>query len=149
MKKIETKMLKMKPIELKDVKINDKFWNPWQNLVKDSIIPYQWDALNDKIPGAEPSRTIKNFEIAAGRTEGKHYGMVFQDSDLYKWMETVAFSLSTVRDENLEKIMDNVIELLSDAQEEDGYLNTYYSVNHPDKKWTNLKTTMNFTVLAI
>ncbi|HWK22169.1 MAG TPA: beta-L-arabinofuranosidase domain-containing protein [Ureibacillus sp.] len=139
MKKLESKMEKMKPIELQDVKINDQFWNPWQKLVKDAIIPYQWDALNDKIPGAEPSGTIKNFEIAAGRIEGTHYGMVFQDSDLYKWMETVAFSLSTARDENLEKIMDDVIDLLADAQEEDGYLDTYYTVNHPDKKWTNLK----------
>ncbi|GAE93643.1 glycosyl hydrolase [Gracilibacillus boraciitolerans JCM 21714] len=65
--------------------------------------------------------------------------MVFQDSDLYKWMETVAFSLQWDRDHEWEKIFDEVVSLIEDAQEEDGYLNTYFSVNHPDKKWTNLK----------
>ncbi|WP_077623295.1 glycoside hydrolase family 127 protein [Sediminibacillus massiliensis] len=139
MQTVRKTALKMQPVGLKDVKIDDPFWNPWQKLVKEAIIPYQWDALNDRIEGAEPSSTIKNFEIAAGKSEGKHYGMVFQDSDLYKWMETVAFSLSTEQDETWEQTVDEVIDLLENAQEEDGYLNTYFSVNHPDKKWTNLK----------
>ncbi|WP_058308565.1 glycoside hydrolase family 127 protein [Gracilibacillus massiliensis] len=139
MKTKKRNLAKMEAIELKNVKVNDSFWNPWGKLVKESIIPYQWDALNDRIPGADPSRTITNFEIAAGRKEGKHYGMVFQDSDLYKWMETVAFSLQWDRDEEWEKIFDEVVDLIEDAQEKDGYLNTYFSVNHPDKKWTNLK----------
>lgn len=139
MKTVKQNLAKMEPIKLKDVTINDTFWNPWERLVKESIIPYQWDALNDQIPNAEASHTIKNFEIAAGRREGKHYGMVFQDSDLYKWMETVAFSLQIERDDEWEKIMDEVVSLIGEAQEKDGYLNTYFSVNHPDKKWTNLK----------
>ncbi|MGP4042079.1 glycoside hydrolase family 127 protein [Gracilibacillus sp. D59] len=137
--KNKKKLAKMEPIKLKNVIINDLFWNPWKNLVKESIIPYQWDALNDRIEGAEPSRTITNFEIAAGRKEGQHYGMVFQDSDLYKWMETVAFSLATEKDEEWEKVFDDVVALIEDAQEKDGYLNTYFSVNYPDQKWTNLK----------
>ncbi|SER90789.1 hypothetical protein SAMN04487944_112103 [Gracilibacillus ureilyticus] len=136
---MKQRLAKMDPVSHKNVKINDSFWNPWKGLVKESIIPYQWDALNDRIPGADPSHTIENFEIAAGRKEGKHYGMVFQDSDLYKWMETVAYSLSIEKDEKWEKILDEVIELIQEAQEEDGYLNTYFSVNRPDKKWTNLK----------
>src|SRR5699024_1070684 len=109
-----------------NVQINDSFWSPWQKLVKESIIPYQWDALNDRIPGAEPSRTIKNFEIAADRSDGKHYGMVFQDSDLYKWMETVAYTLSIEKNDKWEAIMDDVIQLIEEAQEDDGYLNTYF-----------------------
>ncbi|MFC0472461.1 glycoside hydrolase family 127 protein [Halalkalibacter kiskunsagensis] len=95
--------------------------------------------MNDQIPGAEPSHTIANLEIAAGKKEGKHYGMVFQDSDLYKWMETVGFALAVENDEKWEQVMDDVIDLLEQAQESDGYLNTFFSVNHPDKKWTNLK----------
>ncbi|WP_130858853.1 glycoside hydrolase family 127 protein [Gracilibacillus phocaeensis] len=134
-----TTLNQIHPIKLDNVTIQDAFWTKWQRLIKESIIPYQWRALNDQIPGAEPSRTITNFEIAAGRVEGKHYGMVFQDSDLYKWMETVAFSLQLERDPEWESIMDQVVELIGEAQEEDGYLNTYFTVNHPDKKWTNLK----------
>ncbi|WP_236838861.1 glycoside hydrolase family 127 protein [Caldalkalibacillus salinus] len=129
----------MRPVNLKYVKVTDAFWSPWQALVKDTIISYQWDALNDRIPGAAPSHTIDNFEIAAGKKEGQHYGMVFQDSDLYKWMETVSYVLAANRDEKWEKVMDEVIELLEQAQEEDGYLNTYFTVSHPEEKWTNLK----------
>lgn len=146
MKTKKENLAKMEAIGLKHVKVNDSFWNPWGKLVKETIIPYQWDALNDRIPDADPSRTITNFEIAAGRKEGKHYGMVFQDSDLYKWMETVAFSLQWDRDHEWEKIFDEVVSLIEDAQEEDGYLNTYFSVNHPDKKWTNLRMIMNYIV---
>ncbi len=75
MKTTKTNFNRMNPIGLAHVKIIDSFWSPWQKLVKDSIIPYQWDALNDQIPGAEPSRIIKNFEIAANRTEALWYGV--------------------------------------------------------------------------
>ncbi|MFB5663226.1 glycoside hydrolase family 127 protein [Alteribacillus sp. HJP-4] len=139
MSNIMSDKLQMEPISLKNVVVEDAFWTPWQKLVKESIIPYQWDALNDRIPGAEPSGTIRNFEIAAGRREGTHYGMVFQDSDLYKWMEAVAFSLQLDRDSTWEQTMDEVIDLLAEAQEANGYLNSYYTVKEPDNKWTNVK----------
>jgi DUF1680 family protein len=45
--------------------------------------------FDDHIPEAEPSHTIDNFKIAARRREGKHYGMVFQDSDLYIGRDTL------------------------------------------------------------
>jgi DUF1680 family protein len=115
MKNVNATGLKMQPIRLMQVQINDPFWSKWQTLVKEAIIPYQWDALNDRIPGAEPSHTIDNFEVAAGIREGKHYGMVFQDSDLYKWMETVGFALAVEKDEKCEQVMDDVIDLTNTA----------------------------------
>ena len=45
---------------------NGSFWNKYVELVKDSIIPYQWDILNDKHEGVRMSHCI-NFKIAAGR----------------------------------------------------------------------------------
>jgi len=53
-------------ISLKNIAITDGFWNKYRNLVKDVIIPYQWDTLNDNVPDAEPSHCIENFRIAAG-----------------------------------------------------------------------------------
>lgn len=35
--------------------------------------------------------------------------------------------------------MDQVIALLGEAQQEDGYLNSYFTVKAPDKKWTDLQ----------
>jgi DUF1680 family protein len=130
---------KIKAVSLKHVTIQDSFWSARERNVAETVVPYQWDALNDSIPGAEPSHTIENFRIAAGDTEGEYYGMVFQDSDLGKWLETVGFVLSKKRNPDLEKIADNVIDLLGRAQQPDGYLNTYYTVKEPGARWSNLR----------
>ncbi|MBD8067886.1 glycoside hydrolase family 127 protein [Bacillus sp. PS06] len=122
-----------------NVQITDKFWGHYLKVVRDQVIPYQWDALNDNIPGASPSHAIKNFKIAAGEAEGEYYGMVFQDSDVAKWLEAVAFSLENHPDPELEKTADEVIALLGRAQGDDGYLNTYYTVKEPNKRWTNVR----------
>jgi DUF1680 family protein len=133
-----TKLRNSTPLPLKNVKINDNFWSKYVQLVRDVVIPYQWEALNDRVPDAEPSHAIKNFKIAAGLEEGEFYGMVFQDSDVAKWLEAVAFSLETKPDNELEKTADEVIGIIEKAQEEDGYLNTYFTVKERSKKWTNL-----------
>src|SRR4051794_9797010 len=133
MEKLLAKQLKA--VSLKQVTIEDSFWSARERNVAETVVPYQWDALNDAIPGAEPSHTIENFRIAAGETEGDYYGMVFQDSDLGKWLETVGFVLSKKRNPQLEKIADDVIDLLGRAQQPDGYLNTYFTVKEPDARW--------------
>lgn len=122
-----------------NVKVNDRFWRRYMDVVRNEVIPYQWEALNDRIPGAEPSHAIENFRIAAGESDGEFYGMVFQDSDVAKWLEAVAYLLETKRDPELEKLADDVIELLGRAQQPDGYLNTYYTVKEPGNRWTNLR----------
>ncbi|QJD82889.1 glycoside hydrolase family 127 protein [Cohnella herbarum] len=120
------------------VYIQDDFWNGYSELVRQTVIPYQWEALNDRIEGAEPSHAIRNFRIAAGLKEGEFGGFVFQDSDLAKWLEAVGFSLRHHPDPELEKIADDVIDLIGQAQHENGYLNTYYTIKEPGKQWTNL-----------
>lgn len=129
----------MEAIPMNRIKIVDSFWSKRQSLVRDVVIPYQWDALNDRVPGAAPSHTIKNFQIAAKVAEGEHYGAVFQDSDLAKWLETAGFTLSIERDAKLEKIADEVINLLERAQQSDGYLNSYYTIVKPEERWTDLR----------
>lgn len=123
---------------LKNVKINSPFWKTYTDIAKDKIIPYQWLAINDQIPDTEPSHAIRNFRVAAGLEEGTFGGMVFQDSDVAKWLEAVAYRLTIDPDAELEKTADEVIDLIGQAQEEDGYLNTYFQIREPDKKFTNL-----------
>ena len=124
--------------DLHQLKINDPFLGQYQRLVRDVVIPYQWEALNDRVTEAEPSHAITNFRIAAGLEKGEFYGMVFQDSDVAKWLEAVAWSLCQKPDAELEKTADEVIELIAAAQCEDGYLNTYFTVRAPEERWTNL-----------
>ena len=124
--------------DLTNITITDPFLGEYQRLIRDVVIPYQWQALNDEIPEAEPSHALMNYRIAAGLEHGEFYGMVFQDSDVTKWLEAVAWSLSQKPDAQLEKTADEVIELLAKAQCEDGYLNTWYTVKEPGLRWTNV-----------
>ncbi len=125
-------------IERTETNIRDAFWSPYRELVRAAVIPYQWAAMNDRVAGAEPSHVIENFRIAAGRAKGDFYGFVFQDSDLAKWLETVAYSLAEKRDAELEALADEAIDLVAAAQGADGYLNTYFSITSPEDRWTNL-----------
>lgn len=126
-------------VALRDVQVADGFFSRYADLVREEVIPYQWEALNDRIPGAEKSGCLRNFRIAAGQEAGEFTGMVFQDSDIGKWLEAVAYSLTTHPDAALERTADEVIELLEAAQREDGYLDTYFIVKDPKNRWKCLR----------
>lgn len=130
---------RLKSISLNNIRVDDDFWNKYTKLVTKEIIPYQWRALNDEVEDAEPSHCIDNFKIAAGLKEGTFHGWVFQDTDLAKWLEAVAYSLSYEKNDELEKLADEAIELVGKAQEENGYLNTHFSILYPGKQFKNLK----------
>jgi len=66
-------------IPLKDIHITDRFWNKYVHLVKDVIIPYQWDILNDRLEGVETSHCIENFKIAAGEKQGEFQGPMWRN----------------------------------------------------------------------
>lgn len=114
------------------------FWARRIKLVCDKMIPLQLDILKDIAPGTEPSHAIENFRIAAGLSSGSFYGMVFQDSDVGKWIESAAYKLMLMPDPVLEKEIDDIVDIIGKAQQPDGYLNTYFTVKEPGKRWTNL-----------
>lgn len=133
-----------------NVRIEDAFWNRYRELIRTEMIPYQWKVLSDEIavniererndssiPNLK-SHAIENFRIAAGLSSGHHYGFVFQDSDVYKWLESVAYSLRITPDAELERLADSVVELIGAAQEEDGYLATYFTIEAPNRKFKRL-----------
>ena len=153
-----------KHIPLSRVKVNDPFWQPVQDLVRRAVLPYQYDALHDRVAGAEKSYCIENFRKAAkvaaalkngeavpvypvdkwcydekNAASGAFHGWVFQDSDAYKWLEAVAYSLVGHPDEALEQKADSMIDLICSAQLENGYLDTLYIINDRDKVFTNLR----------
>lgn len=53
-----------RPLDLKQIQITDAFWGREQELVRREVIPYQWEALNDRIPDAAPSYCMRNFKVA-------------------------------------------------------------------------------------
>ncbi|MBR3737221.1 MAG: glycoside hydrolase family 127 protein [Eubacterium sp.] len=153
-----------KHIELKNIKITDPFWSKIIELVRKEVIPYQYEAFNDRIEGAEKSFCVSNFKKAAKAAEalreGKKlpsypvdkwqyteensdenafHGWVFQDSDFYKWIEAVGFSLSNHPDGKLKEKAEEIIDLICAAQLENGYINTYYTINDISKAFTNIR----------
>lgn len=132
-------MKKAKLADLKQTQIHDAFWDRYTHLVKDVIIPYQWDAINDNLEGVEKSHSLMNYKIAAGREQGEFYGAVFQDTDVAKWLEAVGFTLAAQEDKELEERADGVIDIIAEAQQPDGYINTYFTVKEPQLRWTNLQ----------
>ena len=144
--------------------INDTFWDNYIKLVRNEMIPYQLMALNDEIDGAPKSYCLENFKKTAkviqkinnnekieiypvDRWEYKEnecdknsfLGWCFQDSDVYKWIEAVAYSLKNTKDNALEQKSDEIINLICNAQMENGYLDTLYIINDRSKIFTNLK----------
>lgn len=107
--------------------------------VAEKMIPLQLSILKDEAPDTEPSHAIENFRIAAGLSRGEFHGMVFQDSDVGKWIEAAAYSLALMPDPALEAQIDGIVDILEKAQAPDGYLNTYFTLKEPGKRWTNLQ----------
>ena len=153
-----------KPILNKSVEITDGFWKEKIELIRNEVIPYQWSALNDKVDGAEPSACIRNFRLAAkvlekrrngektpvfptdkwhyppnAEDENSFWGWVFQDTDIVKWIEAVAYSLENHPDGELEALADGAVDIVCAAQADNGYLDTFYTINNPDRAFTNLR----------
>lgn len=66
------------PLDLKQVQVTDEFWGREQELVRKEVIPYQWEALNDRVPNAAPSYCMRNFKVAGRlmrekREQGENY----------------------------------------------------------------------------
>ena len=108
-------------------------------LVRDTVIPRQWEALNDRIPGAERSGCVHNFQVAAGEKPGTFHGLFWQDSDLAKWIEAASYRLGTHPDPALDAELDRLIATIAKAQQADGYLNTYFQLVEPQNRWANLR----------
>jgi hypothetical protein len=87
----------------------------------------------------ERAGTLENLRIAAGRAQGERRGMVFSDSDVYKWLEAIAWELEHHPSEQLQELARETAELVAAAQQDDGYLNSYCQVGKPDWRWSDLE----------
>lgn len=125
-------------LDMKEIMITDVFWKHYLDLVELVILPYQWKAINDMIPEAPLSHSIENFQIAAKEVPGPFYGEVFQDSDVYKWLEAAAYILAQRENAELLKKTEEVVKLIVKAQCSDGYINTYFILHPQLSRFTNL-----------
>ena len=115
------------------IKITDSFWKPKLEKVAKSALPasiYQTEIKTGR---------IRNFE-KAGRKQGEaHEGIYYDDSDVYKALEAIAYSLQNIPDPALEKKADDWIDKIASAQESDGYINTFYTLTGLEKRWQDME----------
>jgi len=129
---IKEQPLKMiEQIDFSHVKINDNFWSPRLSKHVSATLPVCIDQIENQ------TGRIRNFENAA-KGEGEHSGIFFDDSDVYKALEGMAYSLINNPDPELEKKADEWIDKFAAAQQPDGYINTFYTLTGLDKRWSNM-----------
>ena len=119
------------PVKFSDVTINDGFWSPRLQSHKDVTLKVCIDQIENQ------TGRIRNFENAA-KGLGEHSGIYFDDSDVYKALEGMAYSLQNNPDPELEAKCDEWIDKFAAAQQEDGYLNTYYTLTGLENRWSDM-----------
>ncbi|HOW70300.1 MAG TPA: glycoside hydrolase family 127 protein [Phycisphaerae bacterium] len=122
---------RLQAVPFTQVQIQDEFWLPRIETNRKVTLPH-----NIKL--CEDTKRIDNFAVAGKKKEGKFEGIYYNDSDVYKVIEGAAYTLALHPDKELEAKTDEIIDLIASAQQPDGYLNTYYTLVEPSKRWTDL-----------
>ncbi len=122
---------RLRPVPLGAVKLSDAFWAPRLRVNREISLPAQHRLL-------EETGRLDNFRRAAGRLAGTHQGRVFNDSDVYKWLEAAAWALAGNEDPELLGLVDRGIGEVAAAQRPDGYLNTYFAGEREAERWTDV-----------
>src|SRR5579871_6861002 len=120
------------PVSFSKVTINDSFWKPALEKIATTTLQACIFQTEVKTP------RIKNFEKVARNKGEKHEGIFYDDSDVYKALEAIAYSLKNYPDAALEKKADEWIDKIAAAQLPDGYLGTWYALGGLDKRWSDM-----------
>lgn len=124
---------KLYPVNFSEVNINDDFWSPRIDKVANVTLRACIDYTENK------TGRIRNFERAAKHTKGQHEGVYYDDSDVYKALEAIAYALRTHPDAFLQQKADEWIDKIAAAQLPDGYLDTYYILTGLENRWTDME----------
>jgi len=128
----QTKLQKIEPVSFSDVNITDEFWKPKIDKVATKTLSaciYQTEVATPR---------IKNFERVARKKGEKHEGIFYDDSDVFKALEAMAYSLKTHPSAEIQKKCDEWIDKIAAAQQPDGYLNTWYTLKVLQDRYTDM-----------
>ena len=120
----------LEQVSYQNVRINDNFWAPKIRMNAENGIRSVFEAGKS---------SLENFDIASGKIKGEHDKRMASDSDVYKIIQGVAYSLHNIPDKKLEAFTDSLIDRIIAAQQDDGYIFTYWTAIDPSKRWTNIK----------
>ena len=130
---------KFEPVNFSQVTITDYFWKPTMDKVATTTLQaciYQTEVKTPRIRNFE--KVVRNKNLPTGQAGEKHEGIFYDDSDVYKALEAIAYSLKNHPDAALEKKADEWIDKVAAAQLPDGYIGTYYSLGRLPERWTDM-----------
>lgn len=130
----ESPYVKLRSTNIDDCQWTSGFWADKFEVVKNTMVPYMGDVLCGDVGHA-----LNNFKIAAGDKQGEHKGMFWHDGDFYKFMEAKTYVLAHTKDENLLQELDEYIDIIARAQEEDGYIQTQIQLRDDADRYENRK----------
>ena len=124
----------LKNVSFEKVQLSEGFWKEKLKIHKQAVIP-------TCIANCETNtERINNFKRAAGKMEGEFQGIYYDDSDVYKALEGIAYSLAVQPDPELEQKADEWIDAIAAAQQEDGYLVCYFIMGvNGEPRWTDME----------
>ena len=117
---ISSPYVKLYCVDMSDVQWTQGFWAAKFDQCAKVMVPNMGQLMSS----TEISFAYQNFLIATGRAEGHHRGPKWNDGDFYKWLEAAAYVYGMIKDESLDRLMDEIIEVIGEAQREDGYIHT-------------------------
>lgn len=113
----------IQPVAFTSVHVNDNFWQPKMEVNAKVTIPYV-------LAQCKANGRMDNFLRAAKKLDGdKLSEFPFDDTDVYKAIEGASYSMQNKRNPQLDKSIDSLISIIGAAQEPDGYLYTFRTVN--------------------
>ncbi len=126
---MEKQLANLKHLPLTDLQISGGFWKERQTTVSDVTVY----AVRDRFRDTGRFDAFR-FEYQPGDAVVPH---IFWDSDIAKWMEAAAYTLLYHPNKELEEDIDEVVDLIAQHQEPDGYFNIYFTVVKPGKRFTD------------
>ncbi|HZW42676.1 MAG TPA: beta-L-arabinofuranosidase domain-containing protein [Agromyces sp.] len=125
---------RLRPLGLDEVAIRGGFWGDRQEVNGRATLAHIAGWL-------EREGWLGNFDLAAsGRLPEGRRGREFSDSEVYKYLEAVAWEIGRRGgDAELEERFRSVVARVAAAQEPDGYLNTRFGRPGQDPRWANLE----------
>jgi DUF1680 family protein len=114
------------PVDFTRVKVTEGFWKKEIDTVTSVTIPFAFKKC-------EETGRVDNFIHAGGIKQGRFRGSFgFDDSDVYKIIEGASYALMSREDPGLKAYLDTLIHYIAQAQEEDGYLYTAWTLKVND-----------------
>src|SRR5438874_1257387 len=128
----QTPLQKFEFVSFSKVSITDNFWRSKSDKVATKTLSaciYQTETTTPR---------LENFRRVARRKGEPHQGIFYDDSDVYKALEAMSYSLKNHPDSALERKCDEWIDIIAAAQLPDGYLNTWYTLRGLQDRWTDM-----------